>query len=195
VAMGSDDPTSNIGNDACREPTAEDLAKLCHALNEAGARYVVVGGFAIRAAGYIRSTMDVDLLVETGPENESKVLAGLMVLPDKAARFVQPGDISQYTVVRIADEILVDLMKTSCGVTYSEAVTSINFHEVNGVRIPFASPDMMWKMKQTMREKDISDRLFLSQLLNRTNRAVTGKPDGSQSEVFFSKIGRWFKGK
>jgi hypothetical protein len=33
---------------------------------------MVVGGFAIRAAGYIRETMDVDLLIEPGPENERR---------------------------------------------------------------------------------------------------------------------------
>ena len=34
-----------------------------------------------------------------------------------------------------------------------------------GVRIPFASPLTLWKMKQTHREKDIPDRMFLRQLL------------------------------
>ena len=42
----------------------------------------------------------------------------------------------------------------------------IVYHEVDGVRIPFASPLAMWKLKQTYREKDIPDRLFLRQLLS-----------------------------
>lgn len=37
-----------------REPTLEDLRELCRELNRRGARYVIVGGFAIRAAGYNR---------------------------------------------------------------------------------------------------------------------------------------------
>jgi hypothetical protein len=45
-----------------REPTVEDLRNLCRALNERGARYIVVGGFAVRAAGYNRRTMDVDAI-------------------------------------------------------------------------------------------------------------------------------------
>jgi hypothetical protein len=36
-----------------REPTVEDLRDLCRALNDCGALYIVVGGFAIRAAGFI----------------------------------------------------------------------------------------------------------------------------------------------
>jgi hypothetical protein len=44
-----------------REPTVEDLRELCRELKRRQARYVVVGGFAIRAAGYNRRTMDVDM--------------------------------------------------------------------------------------------------------------------------------------
>jgi hypothetical protein len=44
-----------------REPTVEDMRDLCRELNLRGAKYVVVGGFAIRAANYIRQTMAVDL--------------------------------------------------------------------------------------------------------------------------------------
>ena len=50
-----------------RQPTLEDLRDLCRELNARGARYVVVGGFAIRAAGYIRETMDIDLMVARDP--------------------------------------------------------------------------------------------------------------------------------
>jgi hypothetical protein len=34
-----------------REPSVEDLVDLCRNLNEQGALYVVIGGFAIRNAG------------------------------------------------------------------------------------------------------------------------------------------------
>ena len=84
-----------LNPDECREPTLEDLIKLCRALNDAGARYLVIGGFAIRAAGYIRDTMDVDLLVETGAENEQRVIRGLMSLPDQAVKEIKPGEIDQ----------------------------------------------------------------------------------------------------
>jgi hypothetical protein len=40
-----------------REPSIEDLVGLCRELNRQSARYVVVGGFAIRAAGYGRRTI------------------------------------------------------------------------------------------------------------------------------------------
>src|SRR4051812_43923377 len=77
VAMENDHPPS-VKSDESRPPTLEDLVKLCRALNEAGARYLVIGGFAIRAAGFSRNTMDVDLLIDTGTENERQVFAAMM---------------------------------------------------------------------------------------------------------------------
>jgi predicted nucleotidyltransferase len=54
-----------------REPTVEDLRDLCRELNQRGAKYVVIGGFAMRAANYNRTTMNVDLMVAAGAENEA----------------------------------------------------------------------------------------------------------------------------
>jgi hypothetical protein len=156
-----------LNSDECRAPTLEDVAQLGRALNEAGARYVIIGGFAIRAAGFMRNTMDVDLLIETGKENEARVIQGLMVLPDKAARAVKPGEVAEYGVVRIGDEILVDLMKSACAITYAEAIGDAVWKEVEGVSIPFASPEVLWRMKQTHREKDVPDILFLRELLEK----------------------------
>jgi hypothetical protein len=67
-----------------REPTLEDLRDLCRELNQRAARYIVVGGFAMRAAGYNRLTMDIDLLVADDPANESSVFSALATLPDNA---------------------------------------------------------------------------------------------------------------
>ena len=60
MAMADDRPSKELES---REPSVEDLRDLCRELNQRGAKYVVVGGFALRAANYVRRTMDVDLLV------------------------------------------------------------------------------------------------------------------------------------
>lgn len=163
--MEDADTPPPIKPDECREPTLQDIVRLCRALNEAGAHYVVVGGFAIRAAGFTRNTMDVDLLVETGIANEQRVIQGMMILPDQAVCEIKPGDVEEFGVVRVADEILVDLMKSGCGVDYAGAIKDAVWHEIEGVKIPFASPATLWRMKQTHREKDIPDRMFLRRLL------------------------------
>ena len=145
-----------------REPTVEDLRDLCRELNQRGARYVVVGGFAMRAAGYNRRTMDVDLVVAADRENEARVFGALSTLPDNAVRELLPGELQQYNVIRVGDEILVDLMRTAGGIDYAEAAKDVVVREIQGVPIPFASPRLLWRMKAvTHREKDAGDLVFL----------------------------------
>lgn len=147
-----------------RPPSVEDLVELCRELNERGVRYLVVGGFAIRNAGYPRETGDVDLLMETSAENEARMFKALEVLPDKAVRELKAGEISQYVVVRVCDEIVVDLMASASGIEYAEAILDSVVREIDGVAIPFASPRLLWRMKvNTHREKDAPDLLFLRQ--------------------------------
>jgi len=161
-----DDQNAGAKRDAkdleCRPPVQADIVALCKALNERGARYVIVGGFAIIAAGYGRLTEDVDLIVAADRENEAKVFAALSTLPDNAVRELQPGELQLYKVIRVADEILVDLMRSAGGIDYDEAAKDVVVREVDGVPIPFASPRLLWRMKAvTHREKDAADLIFL----------------------------------
>jgi hypothetical protein len=147
-----------------REPTVEDLRDLCGELNRRGAKYVVIGGFAIRAANYNRSTMDIDLMVAADLENETKVFSALSTLPDNAVRELQPGELQKHTVIRVGDEIVVDLLRSAGGIDYAEAAKNVVIREIDGVRIPFASPQLLWRMKiVTHREKDAGDLFFLRQ--------------------------------
>lgn len=148
-----------------RPPSDEDLARLASRLNELEAKYIVVGGFAVIAAGFTRSTMDIDLLVDCSPENDIKVRQALESLPDQAVLGLGPGEIEEYVVARVCDEFTVDLMAKACGMSYSDAESLIEFRDHLGVRIPFASPALLWKTKQTYRDKDAVDRSFLRKLL------------------------------
>lgn len=72
-----DDQNAGAKRDArereCRPPTQADVVALCRELDRRGKRHVVVGGFAIIAAGYPRLTADADLIVAADAENEAKV--------------------------------------------------------------------------------------------------------------------------
>nr|VFJ47051.1 MAG: hypothetical protein BECKDK2373B_GA0170837_101535 [Candidatus Kentron sp. DK] len=148
-----------------RPPTLQDLLKLCENLNRKGVKYMVIGGMAIAQHGFTRATEDIDLLVDTSIENERRLKEALLYLPDKAAEDLEAGDIESYMTVRVADEIVIDLMKSACNVDYERAAKSIVTVELEGISIPFASVDMLWEMKQTVREKDLVDRIFLAEKL------------------------------
>ena len=150
-----------------RLANTDDLVSLCRFLNEAGARYIVIGGFAIIQSGFARATSDIDLLIDTSPENFTKVKAAMLKLPDGAVREVNSQDFDECLVVRVGDEFVVDLMRQACGIRYEEASKDVAVAEIAGVKIPFANPQLLWKTKQTHREKDALDRTFLAELLKK----------------------------
>ena len=123
-----------------RPPTLNDLLTLCRELNERKAKYVVIGGMTMIQAGFVRGTEDVDLLIEASPENQAAVRKALEILPDKAVTELRDGDLERYVVVRVADEIVVDLLLSAGGIRFTEAQPEVTVVEVAGVQIPFASP-------------------------------------------------------
>ena len=142
-----------------------DLVSLCRNLNRERARYVVIGGMAIIQAGFVRATKDIELLIDTAQDNIARIRRALLELPDQAIRDMSDEDLDRYAVVRIADEFVIDLMKTACGVDYGEASGMAHAVSIEGVPIPFATPELLWRTKQTVRDKDRLDRAFLASLL------------------------------
>jgi hypothetical protein len=90
VAAMDEPPTSNEEL-TTRIPEEADLVALCRALNDLGARYIIIGGFAMIVAGFARATADVDLLIDTSLDNEALVYKALEILPDKAVRELKAG--------------------------------------------------------------------------------------------------------
>ncbi len=129
-------------------------------------KYLVVGDMAIIHHGFLRTTEDIDLLLADTPENISNVRQALEILPDKAIREMSATDLEDYTVVRIVDEIIVDLMLRTCGISYGEAQEEVEWVDIEGVTIPFATASLLLKMKKTGREKDALDAMFLRQKID-----------------------------
>ena len=97
-----------------RAPEPADLIRNCRALNDAGARYDLIGGFAVIACGATRFTKDIALLVDDDPDNIARVKHALSVLADNAAADIREADVKEHVVVRVADEVIVDLMGKAC---------------------------------------------------------------------------------
>ena len=144
-----------------RPPTVTDLLTVCRSLNAQGAIYMVVVGFAVNQHGFTRATMDIDVLIDDSPENQIRAKKALEVLPDKAVLELGDDDLRNYVVVRVCDEVVVDLMTLACGISYREGESEIQVFTIDGVPIPFASAKLLLRMKQTFREKDAEDCMFL----------------------------------
>jgi hypothetical protein len=148
-----------------RAPEPQDLVRICRALNDAGARYVLIGGFAVLAHGAGRFTKDIDLLVDDAPENIALVKRALGVLEDNAAAGVEDSDVRDFTVVRVVDEVVVDLMGRACGLDYAAVSADAERLDLGGVMAPVASPATLIRTKHTHRPQDAIDRQFLEGVL------------------------------
>lgn len=98
-------------------------------------------------------------------QNIARVQAALLYLPDQAAKDLKLTDVTDYPLVRVADEIVIDLIEKACDVTYQQAKDHIVYETIADIEIPFLSIEWLIKTKQSHREKDIIDRRFLEDIL------------------------------
>lgn len=140
------------------------LLRVCSLLNTAQARYFIVGGYACILHGIVRTTKDVDLLVEPSEENLQRVLNGLAQMEDGWAKEITPKDFLENVVVKIADEVEVDVSTQAWKVRYADAVATGQEVEIEGVKIPFVSIETLIASKETYREIDQWDRAQLTLL-------------------------------
>lgn len=146
------------------------LLRVCRLLNKAGARYLVCGAQACILHGLVRTTEDVDILVQATEENCQRVIDALAQLEDGAARELTPRDILENVVVKVADEVEVDISTTAWKVSYDVAIAKAKDTLIEGVKIPFLGLDDLIASKETYREQDAYDRARLIALREQRGR-------------------------
>lgn len=159
-----------------RPATLEDLKALIASLNEQGADYLLIGGYALFAHGYHRATTDIDVLVPATQEAGIKIRSALMVLPDQAAKDIDPAWFDEGENIRVADAFVVDIMLNACGETYETLKQYAETIDLDGVPVHTINLEGLLLTKQTMREKDVSDRIILERALE-TLRERASKPE------------------
>jgi len=148
-----------------RPATLDDLKTLIRALNEKCADYLLIGGYALFAHGHHRATTDIDVLVPATREAGRKVREALMVLPDQAARDLDPAWFEEGENIRVADAFVVDIMLNACGETYETLKHYAETVDLEGIPIRTVNLEGLLRTKQTMRDKDVADRIILERAL------------------------------
>ena len=149
---------------APEQPVKDPLVHVCGLLNKHGVHYLIVGGHACILHGLVRTTEDVDLLVEENEDNYRRIIAALSELQDGAAAELNPKDIETNVVIKVADEVIVDVSRRAWTVSYADAISSALAVEIDGVRIPYIGLTALIASKETYREKDIADLSLLRRL-------------------------------
>lgn len=160
----------NAGSATARPATVEDLKTLLRALDAHGVEYLLIGGYALYALGYERGTTDIDLLLQPTLDQGERVRQALMVLPDKVSRDLAPEWFEERETIRIADEIVVDLMFNACGETFDSLQPYAQVIEFDGVPVRTLNLEGLLKTKMSAREKDVADRNILERAIQEMNR-------------------------
>lgn len=148
-------------------PPHPPLLRVCDLLNKAGAKYLVAGAHACILHGLVRTTEDVDILIEPSEANCQCVINGLSGMQDGAARELVPADLIENVVVKVADEVEVDVSTKAWKVTYCTAAPTAELACIDGIRIPYLGLDQLIASKETYREQDGIDRMRLLALRSR----------------------------
>jgi hypothetical protein len=100
-------------------PTFVDLVA---AFNAVGARFLIVGGYALSFHGPIRATKDLDLWVEATPENGPRVYSGLMDFGAPSDHFTPQDFCYPGTVLQLGVEpVRIDILTELTGLSFEEA--------------------------------------------------------------------------
>ena len=158
-----------------RPATLDDLKLLLRSLNEHAVDYLLIGGYALAAHGYQRATTDIDVLVRATAESGQRVKDALMILPDRAAKDLQPEWFEEGDNIRVADAFVVDVMLNANGHTYETLRQYAETIDLDGIAVNTVSLEGLLLTKQTMRDKDTADRAILERAIEVARNPAAGK--------------------
>ncbi|MEW6074637.1 MAG: hypothetical protein AB1726_18845 [Planctomycetota bacterium] len=132
----------------------------------ADVRFLVAGGIACALNGFVRTTEDLDLLVDSEPENVRALLRVLATFGDGHARELSVADFGdEEGAVRLIEDFPVDLFTRMGGRRYADLLP---YREIHGgdVPIPFVGAKGLILLKTgSPRLQDRIDVEALRQLL------------------------------
>ena len=148
-----------------RPATIADLKAVIRSLNENKVDYFLIGGYALFAHGYYRATTDIDILVPPTNEQGKRVIKALRILPERASEQIDPAWFEEGEAIRVADEFIVDLLFNACGETNQTLSRYAEIIDLDGIPVRTLSLEGLLLTKQTVRDKDMMDRVVLEQAI------------------------------
>lgn len=145
------------------EELNEDFAEFARLLEQAGVRYLVVGGYSVALHGFPRYTGDIDFFVAVSPENAAKLV-------DVFTRFgfddlgLQEEDFSRpdYVIEIGREPRKIQVLTGIDGVSFDDAWTNRVEAEMNGMQLKFlGKADLIQNKRASGRPKDQIDLLEL----------------------------------
>lgn len=140
----------------------DDWFEALVALLNAKARFLVVGAHAMAVHGVPRGTQDLDVWIDSGPENVERVWKGLASFGAPLEELeIEPSDLREPdTVVQLGlAPRRIDVLTSLSGIaSFDDAWTDRIVQEVRGREVPFIGRGTLVRNKRaTGRTKDVAD--------------------------------------
>ena len=136
-----------------------DFRDFLKSLNSAGAKYLVVGGYAVIHYGYRRTTDDLDVWIAVDPANTEKVSSVLQSFGFRAST-VQPKMLQELGKVFIfgREPVRIDVLTSPAALDFADSYKKRNVVNWDGINVPLVSfEDLKRNKAASGRSKDIAD--------------------------------------
>ena len=141
----------------------QDVREFIELLNARDVRYLVVGAYALAYHGRPRYTGDIDFFVQSS-EHNAQLVAQIVEEFGFASLGIVAADLtSSDQVIQLGVEPnRIDLMTSISGVSFEEAWETREYGELDGLRLPFISRDLLKRNKAAVgRKQDLADIEYL----------------------------------
>ena len=141
----------------------QDLREFIELLNARDVRYLVVGAYALAYHGRPRYTGDIDFFVQCS-EHNAQLVAQIVEEFGFASLGIVAADLtSSDQVIQLGVEPnRIDLMTSISAVSFEEAWETREYGELDGLRLPFISRDLLKRNKAAVgRKQDLADIGYL----------------------------------
>ena len=137
--------------------------KLLESLARAEVKFIIVGGVAVALNGFVRTTDDVDILIERSPQNIQRLLATLASFGEGHARELSLTDFDEAEgAVRVIEDFPLDIFTVMRGQSYADFAGELRQTNINGAEIDFLRAEALIRLKTpSEREKDQIDIVAL----------------------------------
>ena len=133
--------------------------RLLENLARAEVKFIVVGGVAVALNGFVRTTEDVDILVECSPKNIARLLKALAGFGEGHVRDLTSADFDDAEgAIRIIEEFPLDVFTVMRGKRYADMITSVGHTQIGDCDVSYLNAEALIALKEnSQREKDRID--------------------------------------
>ncbi len=136
-----------------------DFKEFLSLLNSNDVEYLLIGGFAMGAHGYPRTTQDIDVWIERSSDNAKRTLKALREFGFDPPSEIESRLLREDQIIRMGlPPFRIEILTTISGVAFADCYARRQMRQIDDLTISvIARTDLIANKKASGRPKDLSD--------------------------------------